>query len=167
MKRWLAITALCFALGGVVLGQATSNVARAVEHHHVATKTISGMDTPSAIPDLVAYKLWLWAASHADNPSGNVAMIGTVSGMNATDQGAMIPILASFKVQFDALVENYNIQAKAGTEDYAAFKVSLTAIVQQTNATIQSQLSPAGFTQYGQFIQWSKQFMSCAEGATI
>jgi hypothetical protein len=70
-------------------------------------------------------------------------------------------------VQFDAQVTNYNTAVATETEDYTAFKQNLTTLVQQTNATIQSLLSPVGFSQYTSFIQSMKQFMQCAEGATI
>ena len=174
MKRWLAVSALCLALGGVVeaqtSGKAGTGKEAAAPLKQDTTPIINGMETPELIPDLVAYRMWLWSASHADNPSirdNPSARVAIMRQMSTTDQGQLVMILASFKVQFDALVTNYNIQATAGTGDRAAFLQNMKTLVTQTNETIKTLLSPAGFAQYTAEVKASKHFIQCSVGMTI
>lgn len=135
--------------------------------------TVDGSQNPELIPDAVAYRLFFTAMSEAPNASSDRrarqrAFIAPI-GMSTLDQQAAISILANFKVQFAAMVAQFNAAEEAaqtlGTPSSgAAFLAQRDAMVQDTRNRLKSVLSADGMSKLDAKVQDEKKKMKIQGG---
>lgn len=163
MKRYVVILCtLAFALG--TWAQTPS------QHQHAAANVIDGAVHPELIPDTVAYRLYLVAISEgpAPLPHESRRQLSHLrhAGLLEKDVLAAIIVLANFKTQYAALIEQYNNspEVQNNTSDgLPLFLAKRDALVESTRQALKISLSPLGMSSLHTHIQQEKSKMKVAQ----
>jgi hypothetical protein len=140
------------------------------EMNHAA-KVIDGSKTPQLIPDVVAYRLYFVAVSEMPNPTPDQvrrqrAHLGRI-GLSDADRDSTARILETFKVQYQALIDDYNNtpEVKSGsTALQSAMLARRNTLVQITRDSLKESLSADGMARFDAHVQREKAHMRVAEG---
>ena len=135
--------------------------------NHGQSEMISGKDHPELIPDLTAYHLYFITVGELPNPSANrlarqKAYLAKMPGMRQEDSQTIAKIIGAYKLQWTAMVNDYNarvdgaVRIKAPLPDSAAFLRQRDQLVQQYVDTLRKALSPEGMAQFEAHIQSEK-----------
>lgn len=114
--------------------------------------TVDGSVTPDKIPDSIAYRMFLAAASL--NPNSTIGEKArqqaflSAAGLTAEEIGPAAVVLAQFQQQLMAIN-----QASLSSADQSS---RLDALVATTNAALAAALSPGSMTRLTKFIQSEK-----------
>ncbi|HEX3437383.1 MAG TPA: hypothetical protein VHT24_11505 [Pseudacidobacterium sp.] len=128
---------------------------------------ISGKDHPELIPDLTAYHLYFMVVGELPNPSTKAlarqkACLAKMTGMKEEDSQAIARIIGTYKLQWTAMVNDYNARVDAAVRigstlpDSAAFLQKRSQLVQQYVDMLRKTLSPSGMAQFEEHIQEQK-----------
>ena len=123
--------------------------------HAAPLPIIDGSKDPNQIPDLVAYRLYFITVGELPGSSEvqqkrQRAFISKVPGFSEDDPNALIRVLETFKVDFSAMVQDYNVKVDAANRtgsplpDSQAFLQGRDQLVQQTRDRLKQVLSPNG-----------------------
>ena len=139
----LSITVLIVCLSMLFLPQQTI----AQQHQHVAAIVIDGSKNPELIPDSTAFRHWLLMASVVPNaPNGDfVRQQAEVSKLRLVDSEKLklLTILADFRSQYEALIQQHNEQAQAGKHpDINLLLQQRDSLVEATRVNIRTILLP-------------------------
>jgi hypothetical protein len=139
----------------------------AQDHNH-NVDVIDGADHPELIPDAVAFRMFLIAASASPNPTQDEidrqsAYLSRI-GLNDSDKAQAVALLASFKSQYKALIDNYNLQATAAqlrgeAIDQTLFLQQRDDLVATTRASLTRALSADGGKKFEAHVQGEKSKM--------
>jgi hypothetical protein len=136
---------------------------------------IDGSVHPELIPDLTAYRLYLVAISEMPNPTDEqnkrqLAHLGKI-GFGTSDLKSAITVFTDFKVQYTALIANYNASTEAAlrvgaTTDVKAFLAQRDELVQVTRDKLKALITPEGMARMDKQVQSEKKQMrvSAKEG---
>lgn len=166
MKKVMFLILLCWAqLAPLSLAQHTNHTAPA------PSNIIDGSSHPELVPDSVAYRLYFVTASELPNAATEaqqrqLSHLGRI-GLHAGDLQETIAILNEFKVEYSALIAEYNATATAADvqgikPDLAGFLKLRDALVQTTRVQLKQKLSLNGMTQFDAFVQSEKKHMKVA-----
>ena len=163
--RHVAVTLLSaiFWLGSALQAQNAD-----LPHLHPQSKMIDGAVHPELIPDIAAYRLYLLAVARSATPTEQerrhqAAQLGVI-GLSEADGQTAISILATFKDQYQSLINVYNQQAKAAwtkgeRPDIAAFLLQRDQIVQLAHDALKVRLSSVGWSQLDAHVMGEKKRM--------
>jgi hypothetical protein len=123
------------------------------------------------IPDVVAYRLYFVAVSEMPNPTPDQvrrqrAHLGRI-GLSDADRDSTARILETFKVQYQALIDDYNNtpEVKSGsTALQSAMLARRNTLVQITRDSLKESLSADGMARFDAHVQREKAHMRVAEG---
>jgi hypothetical protein len=139
------------------------------QHQHAAANIIDGAVHPELIPDAVAYRLYLLTVSEGPAPLPHESRRQhshlQKAGLPEKDILSATIILADFKTQYAALIEQYNNspEVQNNTNDgLALFLAKRDALVQSTRDALKSSLTPAGMSSLHLHIQKEKSKMKVA-----
>lgn len=160
----LLLASLC----GLSPTRALSAQSDPASHHHPESGLIDGAVHPELIPDLTAYRLYFVAVSRPPAPSDNeikhqAAQLSKI-GLQDTDRGIVIDILASFNSRYHDLIKDYNEVATAAWNrgehpDAASLSAERDRLVQSTCDGLKAALSPDGWTRLDSHVKSEKQKM--------
>ena len=105
------------------------------------TATIDGSQCPGLIPDAVAFRLFLSAASHAQTPSARLQPMGLIDA----DATALLQALPGFA---------------GAMQSAAASGSSLDAIASGTMQSLSGTMTPAGFQSLTAYVRSQKQSLA-------
>lgn len=132
---------------------------------------IDGRVHPELIPDSTAYRLYFIAVAETPYPGPNEARRQhahlAAAGLAGGDLQVASEVLASFKIQYQSLIDQYNNSAavrSGSSADLSMFLAKREALVQATRDELKSQLTPAGMTKLDVHIQKEKANMRVAKG---
>lgn len=139
--------------------------------NHGRFGTISGKDHPELIPDLTAYHLYFMVVGELPNPSAKAlarqkAYLAEIPGIRQEDSQTIARIIGAYKLQWTAMVNDYNarvdaaVRIQAALPDPAAFLLQRDQLVQQYVNLLGKALPPDGMAEFKAHIQAEKAHMS-------
>jgi hypothetical protein len=138
------------------------------QHDVAAADVIDGSVHPELIPDAVAYRLYLVAVSAgpAALPDERARQHSNLqrAGLSDEDIQSAAIVLANFKTQYSALIDQYNQTAEAtkSLDGMPLFLAKRDALVQATRDALKSSLTPRGMAGLHVSIQREKAKMKVA-----
>jgi hypothetical protein len=152
-----------FSLGSLLQAQNAD-----LPHVHSQSKVIDGALTPEKIPDLTAYRLFLLVVSRSANPTDQekkhqLAQLGMIR-LNDADVKTAIPVLVTFREQYQSLINAYNETAKAAwargeSADIGSFVLQRDQIVQAARDMLSAKLSADGWSRFDAHVKAEKKRM--------
>src|SRR5262249_19486943 len=126
---------------------------------------IQGSQTPDQIPDSAAWRIFLGAKGEAVITSGHSEGFASYLAsmkLRHNDLAIFQAVLEDYGAQSALLRHSYNENAESATADSLAsyqykLQASLAQLVQYERNTLQSQMSAAGFSWLGSFVQGEKE----------
>jgi hypothetical protein len=133
------------------------------QHPQADLNMIDGSAHPELVPDAVAYRLYLVAISQGSS----AATASHLKKANLTDADvqAMTVLLASFRSQYEALIDQYNnsLEVKNGSDSgWPLFRAKREALVQSIRDALKASLTSAGMASLHSQIQKEKAMMKVA-----
>jgi hypothetical protein len=146
VKRWLIA---CLTLGVFCAG-ALSQQTATTTHQHPQPEMIDGKVHPELIPDLTAYRLYFLVVSRSSTAAEQKSQAAHVSQIRLSDRDTqtVYPVLSNFRQRYAQFIEDFNKQAEAKGQafDPTPFLKQRDALVQSTHDTLQSVLTPDGYS---------------------
>ncbi len=138
-------------------------------HQHTTPDLIDGAIHPELIPDSVAYRLYFVAVSENPTPRPNESSRQHSqlqrAGLSEEDIQSATIILASFKMQYAAMIDSYNhspeVQSNS-SDGLSLFLAKRDALVQTAIDTLRRTLSPQGVANLDARIKKEKAKMKVA-----
>lgn len=156
-------------LAGPVLAVAClAQVSHSTASHESTPPVIDGAKTPSLIPDLTAWRLWLLAASaadqaHPDKATGRRHAFLKIAGILPDDLNVADSVLVQFRSDYEALVSRFNGQLDAHQNpSFAEFKAERDSLVEASRTSLLGSLAPASARQCINFVREEKARMKVA-----
>jgi len=144
----------------------TSNVATS------PADVIDGAKHPELIPDLVAYRLFLITVAEPENATAERKQrqraFLRAAGIEDDDLRSVVNVLATFKANYDDLVERYNdsvdVATRAGLEpDLRTFLSQQDALVESTREALKATLVAQRMGRVEAYVQREKRNMKVAK----
>jgi hypothetical protein len=139
MKHWI----LCLLVFASSLS-ATAQTTNTVHNHTTNEDIIDGSKTPELVPDSTAWRLWLLAVTATDpqHPELDQARQDAQllsAGFEREDLPVMRQNLSTFKIAYDALVEDHNQAVTRGSSpSVVSFKAARDSLVKATQTRMLS-----------------------------
>jgi hypothetical protein len=138
----------------------------------IPPNVINGAEHPELIPDLVAYRLFFITvaleSSATDGQKARQRAQLTTAGFGGEDIPRATSVLATFKTQYDYLVQHYNdsvdVANRSGRPpDLQKFLNEQDELVQQTRDALAGVLTAEGMTKFQGMVQHEKRKMTVAK----
>lgn len=147
---------------------ARPQAAESPAHTHTASSIIDGSLHPELIPNLTAYRLWLVAVSAPPLPTDEQskrqnAQLARV-GLQDSDRKKLIGILADFHAKYQALIQQYNVEAttemaRGEKPDVASMRLQRDELVQSIHDQIKAVLTAEDWSRLDAHVQNEKRRM--------
>jgi hypothetical protein len=130
---------------------------------------------PELIPDLTAYRLWFVSVSRGIDPTTDEvrhqsAQIDRV-GIGDVDRKALISILTTFTLQYQALIQSFNAEAtdawaKGEAPNVAAFQLQRDQLIQSIHDALKANLSAGAWAALDAHVKGEKSSMKISAEVT-